>query len=321
MSDIQSASIIARGLKKQFGGKPVLRDLALTIAPGAIFGLFGPSGSGKSTCIHLCCGHLRPDGGSLRVLGEEPTRFTRATRRRIGYAAQQFTLSPDLTVAANVAFAAGLYGIPEWRSRTHVRAALELLDLWEAYHLRARTLSGGMRRRLTLAAALVHRPDLLFADEPTANLDPILRGRIWQHFRERASGGATLLIATHYIDEAEYCDRIGLMYDGALIAEGRPSELRREAFGGDLIDVVVAGRTPAYISELANVAGVRRTESTPDRALRLVADDGQRAIPQLMEALQASGAEVQSVAPYQPTFDEVFVRLIQRYQRAQREEA
>ncbi len=321
MSDGQNASIVAQGLQKQFGGKPVLRDLALTIRPGAIFGLFGPSGSGKSTCIHLCCGHLRPDGGSLRVLGEEPARFTRATRRRIGYAAQGFTLSPDLTAAANVAFAAGLYGIPEWRSGPHVRAALELVDLWEARKTRARSLSGGMRRRLTLAAALVHRPDLLFADEPTANLDPILRGRIWGHFRERATAGATLLITTQYIDEAEYCDRIGLMYDGALIAEGRPAELRRAAFGGDLIDVVIADRSPGYLSELARVDGVRQTESTPGRALRLVADDAQRAIPQLLEALQAGGAAVQSVAPYQPTFDEVFVRLIQRYQAAQREGA
>lgn len=321
MSDGQNASIVAQGLKKQFGNKPVLRDLALSIAPGAIFGLFGPSGSGKSTCIHLCCGHLRPDGGTLRVLGEEPARFTRATRRRIGYAAQQFTLSPDLTAAANVSFTAGLYGIPEWRSQAHVRAALELVDLWEARTTRARSLSGGMRRRLTLAAALVHRPDLLFADEPTANLDPILRGRIWQHFRERAASGATLLITTQYIDEAEYCDRIGLMYDGALIAEGRPSELRREAFGGDLIDVVIADRSPGYLTELERIDGVRQTESPPDRALRLVADDAQRAIPQLIEALEAGGAVVQSVAPYQPTFDEVFVRLIQRYQAAQREEA
>lgn len=218
MSDENTASMYAEGLQKQFGGTPVLRDFLLSVHAGAIFGLFGPSGSGKSTCIHLCCGHLRPDGGTLRVLGEEPDRFSRAARRRIGYAAQQFTLSPDLTAAANVAFAAGLYGIPEWRAAPHVRAALELVDLGEAYATRARSLSGGMRRRLSLAAALVHRPDLLFADEPTANLDPILRGRIWQHFRERATAGATLLITTQYIDEAKYCDRIGLMYDGSLIA-------------------------------------------------------------------------------------------------------
>jgi ABC-2 type transport system ATP-binding protein len=317
----QRASIKAEGLRKQFGGKTVLRDLALAVAPGTIFGLFGPSGSGKSTCIHLCCGHLRPDGGSLHVLGEEPARFSRATRRRIGYAAQQFTLSPDLTAAANVAFAAGLYGIPEWRSAPYVRAALELVDLWEAHKVRARSLSGGMRRRLSLAAALVHRPDLLFADEPTANLDPILRGRIWEHFRSRAAAGATLLITTQYIDEAEYCDRIGLMYDGALIAEGRPRELRRAAFGGELIDVVVADPTAGFLQQLEGVDGVRQTEGSLDRALRFVADDAQQAIPRLMQALQSGGARVQSVAPYQPTFDEVFVRLIQRHNTAHGEEA
>ncbi|HMQ31466.1 MAG TPA: ABC transporter ATP-binding protein [Chloroflexaceae bacterium] len=321
MSDQGTASIVAEGLRKQLGGKPVLRDLELEVAPGAIFGLFGPSGSGKSTCIHLCCGHLRPDGGSLRVLGEEPARFSRATRRRIGYAAQQFTLSPDLTAAANVAFAAGLYGVPEWRSGPLVKTALELVDLWEARRVRARSLSGGMRRRLTLAAAIAHGPDLLFADEPTANLDPILRGRIWEHFRARAREGATLLITTQYIDEAEYCDRIGLMYDGALIAEGRPAELRRQAFGGDLVDVMVAGPSPSYLAGLAGVEGVRQTESAPDRAMRLVADDAQRAIPQLLQALQGAGAEVQSVAPYQPSFDEVFVRLIERHRAARAEGA
>lgn len=192
MIDGQSASILAHGLQKQFGGKLVLRDFSLSVAPGAIFGLFGPSGSGKSTCIHLCCGHLRPDGGSLRVLGEEPARFTRAT----------------------------------------------------------------------------------------------------------------LLITTQYIDEAEYCDRIGLMYDGALITEGRPSELRREAFGGDLVDVVVADPSARYLKSLGGLKGVRQTDGSPDRAVRLVADDAQRAIPRLLETLRRAGAEVQSVAPYQPSFDE-----------------
>lgn len=319
MVDQQILSISAEGLKKQFDGKTVLHNLSLAVTPGMIFGLFGPSGSGKSTCIHLCCGHLRPDAGRLRVLGEEPVWFSSETRRRIGYAAQQFTLSPDLTTHANVAFAAGLYGLPEWRSGPHVRAALELVELWDARAVRARTLSGGMRRRLTLAAALVHRPDLLFADEPTANLDPILRGRIWQEFRQRSAAGTTLMITTQYIDEAEYCDRIGLMYRGTLIAEGHPGELRRMAFGGDLIDVVVAERSPAYMEGISKVSGVRAAEVSPDRAVRLVAEDAQRAIPQLLQALQRSGAEVHSVAPYQPTFDEVFVRLIERHQAAGRE--
>lgn len=321
MSDKQMPSIVAERLRKQFAGKEVLHNLSLSITQGSIFGLFGPSGSGKSTCIHLCCGHLRPDGGWLRVLGEEPIWFTSETQRRIGYAAQQFTLSLDLTTAANVSFVAGLYGIPEWQSGPHVRAVLELLELWEARNMRARTLSGGMRRRLTLASALVHNPDLLFADEPTANLDPILRGRVWQEFRRRAADGATLMITTQYIDEAEYCDRIGLMYRGTLIAEGHPAELRRLAFGGDLIDVVVGDQTPGYLAGLSKIAGVRRTETSPDRALRLVADDAQRAIPQLLQALQTSGAEVHSVAAYQPTFDEVFVRLIKRHQATHGEEA
>ncbi len=161
---------------------------------------------------------------------------------------------------------------------------------------------------------LVHDPDLLLADEPTANLDPILRARLWGHFRQRSDTGRTLLITTQYIDEAEYCDRVGLMYGGALIAEGRPEALRRQAFGGDLIDITVEQPSSAYVHTLAGVAGVHAAEEPPDRSLRVTVDDAQRAIPHLISVLEASGAGVRSIAPYRPTFDEVFIRLIRQHQ-------
>ncbi len=305
--------IAARGLQKRFGDNVVLRDLALEVAYGEIFGLIGPSGSGKSTTIHLLCGHLRPSAGEVVVLGQTPLRFTTAIQRRIGYMPQGFVLYDDLTVEQNVAFAAGLYGLSEWRCRARIRETLELVQLWEARKQSARSVSGGMRRRIALTAALVHDPEVLFVDEPTANLDPILRARLWEHFRALRERGRTLLVTTQYVDEAEYCDRVGLMYDGALIAVGQPLGLRRQAFGGDIVEIGVEQPSPAYLVALAAVPGVRATEERADGTLRATVEDADRAIPALLDALAAAGATIRAVAPYQPTFDEVFIKLIEQH--------
>lgn len=305
--------IDAGGVAKQFGKTTVLNDLSLQVRAGEIFGLIGPSGSGKTTTVHLCCGHLRPNAGALTVLGEQPTAFTPATRRRIGYMPQNFILYPDLTVEQNVAFAAGLYGMAEWQCRDRIRETLELVELWDARSRVVRAASGGMQRRTALAAALVHDPELLFADEPTANLDPILRARLWAHFRAMCDRGHTLLITTQYIDEAEYCNRVGLMYGGALIAVGTPADLRRQAWGGDIVDIVVERPSPRYAAAVAELSGVRSTDSARAESLRVTVDHARRAIPALLDALERSGAQVREVAQYRPTFDEVFIRLIAQH--------
>ncbi len=307
------AVIDARGLRKKFGSRVVLRDLSLRVHVGEIFGLIGPSGSGKTTMIHLLCGHLRPDGGTVTVLGEQPTAFTVAARRQIGYMPQNFILYPDLTVKQNVGFAAGLYGLGEWRSRGKIRATLELVELWDARRRTARQISGGMQRRLALATALVHDPDLLFADEPTANLDPILRAKLWAHFRTMSAAGRTLLLTTQYIDEAEHCDRVGLMFDGALIAEGHPETLRQRAFGGDIVDMVLDRPAPLCVEATKAVEGVRETKVVGADALRVTVEDAKRGIPALIDAVEDAGAAVRSVTQARPTFDEVFIRLIEQH--------
>jgi len=305
-----------RDVGKDFGGTTVLRDLALQVTAGEIFGLIGPSGSGKSTTIHLLCGHLRPDRGTVSVMGETPIGFSTATRRRIGYMPQSFILYPDLTVAQNVGFAAGLYGMPERRYSQRIRATLELVELWEARDRAARAVSGGMRRRISLAAALVHGPDLLFADEPTANLDPILRAKLWRHFRELSDGGRTFLVTTQYIDEAEHCDRVGLMFDGSLIAEGRQYGKYRVQALQRIVEIAIAQPSLLYAGIVARLAGVRSADLPPDKPLRVTVDDAQTAIPVLLEALERAGAAVRSVQPFRQTFDEVFIRLIEQYGRA-----
>lgn len=304
-------TIDACGLTKSFGGMDVLRGLTLQIAPGEIFGLIGPSGSGKSTAVQLLCGHLRPSSGTATVLGEPPATFSAAARRRIGYLSQNFSLSLDLTVEQNIAFVAGLYGITP--RAAPVRAALELTELWEARNRLVRQTSGGMQRRVALAAAIVHDPDLLFADEPTANLDPILRTHLWKNFRARAQRGGTLLITTQYIDEAEYCDRVGLMYDGTLIAQGHPEELRRRAFGGDIVEIVLNSTNLPDAASLASLSGIRMVEAPLDQPLRVTVADAEAAIPLLLETLAVAQIPVRSVRHYRPTFDDVFIRLIELY--------
>jgi len=302
--------IDAQDVHKHFGASPVLSNLSLQVRAGEIFGLIGPSGSGKTTTIHLLCGHLRPTQGTVLVLGEEPSTFSKAARQAIGYMPQSFILFPDLTVTQNVAFAAGLYGINEWRNRDRIAAVLDLVELTPARKRTARALSGGMQRRLALAAALVHDPTLLFVDEPTANLDPILRAKLWTHFRSLATRGRTLLVTTQYIDEAEYCDRVGLMYNGALIAEGQPEALRHQAFGGDQVDIIVDRLPQGGIDVLLQVAEVRAVEEVQTHRLRVTVDRAERAITGLLDALQATGVAVQSIGQFRPTFDQVFIRLI-----------
>lgn len=226
---------------------------------------------------------------------------------------QNFILYPDLTIKQNIAFAAGLYGLNEWSHRAQIQATLELVELWAARSRTARAISGGMQRRLALAAALVHAPDLLFADEPTANLDPILRAKLWRHFRSLCEHGHTLVITTQYIDEAEYCDRVGLMFDGALIADGRPAALRRNAFGGDMIDVLLvqpAGEALTTLKHIPDVIGVQMLHT---HGIRVTVAEAAQAIPLLLDVLEAAGLTVRSITQERPTFDEVFIRLIEQH--------
>src|SRR5438874_1261928 len=191
---------------RRFGDLQAVSGVSLDVPEGAILGLIGPSGSGKTTVVRMLTGVLAPTTGRLCVLGEEPRRFHRKTRERIGYMPQHFVLYPDLTVEENISFVASLFGLLWRRRRRRVRQALELVELWDVRRRRASQLSGGMQRRLELAWALVPEPALLGLDEPTAGNDPVLRQTIWEEFRRLRSAGRTLFVTTQYVGEAEYCD-------------------------------------------------------------------------------------------------------------------
>ncbi len=233
------AIIEARNLTKRFGKEQVLKGLDLAVEEGEIFGLIGPSGSGKSTFLRTLTGYLSPSEGEVEVFGRAPTAFSAEERRRVGFMPQSFVLYGQLSVLQNLNFVAGLYGLGFGERRRRVREALEFVELWEHRRKAASNVSGGMQRRLQLAAAIVHEPELLFVDEPTASLDPILRRRFWEEFRQLREAGRTLFVTTQYVGEAELCDRVGLLAGGKLVAVGTPEELRRRAFGGELVEVAL----------------------------------------------------------------------------------
>jgi ABC-2 type transport system ATP-binding protein len=302
--------IVAEGAAKDYGEGVGVRDLQFAIPAGELLGVIGPSGAGKTTTIRLLTGALEATAGRVRVLGEDPRRFRRATRERIGYMPQLFTLYADLTARENVDFVASLFGLLWPRRRRRVRQVLELVQLWDARGRRAGDLSGGMQRRLELATALVHEPELLFLDEPTAGIDPLLRRTVWDELHRLKDAGRTLILTTQYLAEAEECDRVALIADGRLVALDTPEGLRRSAVGGDLLEVETAA--PFDPAALAGRAGIRDVVSRGLRSFRVTADDGAAVLPDIGDLVEAAGGEVTAASEIRPTFDEVFAALVAR---------
>jgi ABC-2 type transport system ATP-binding protein len=304
------APVILRGAGRDFGEGVGVADLDLVVPPGTILGIVGPSGAGKTTTIRLITGALDPTTGEVRVLGEDPRRFRRGTRERIGYMPQLFSLYPDLTADENVDFVASLFGMLLPRRRRRVRDVLELVRLWDARGRRAGQLSGGMQRRLELASALVHEPELLLLDEPTAGIDPILRRAIWEELDRLKAQGRTLLVTTQYVTEAEGCDAVALITGGRLVDLGSPSELRRRAAGGDLLEAET--EAPFDPAPLVGRDGVLEARSIGARTFRLVVDDAGTTTPGLDDLVAAAGGRLVTAREVHLTFDEVFATLVER---------
>ena len=302
--------IALSGVTRRFDELLAVDHVTLSVARGTILGLIGPSGSGKTTTIRTVTGSLAPTGGTVRVLGEDPTRFRASTRERIGYMPQHCVLYPDLTASENVDFVAALFGMLYPRRRRRVREVLQLVELWDARGRRASRLSGGMQRRLELACAMVHEPDLLLLDEPTAGIDPILRQAVWGELHRLRDDGRTLLVTTQYVGEAEHCDRVALIGGGRLVALGTPDDLRRQALGGDLLWVeteeAVDPRT------LPSIEGVDSIRQHGPRELMLVTVDAGETSPRVVDAFSRRGITVTTTREERPSFDEIFVRLLEQ---------
>jgi ABC-2 type transport system ATP-binding protein len=311
-AELAPADVIValRDVSRTFEDRVVLSGIDLTVPPGTILGIIGPSGAGKTTTIRLVTGALRPTTGEISVLGREPARFRRSDRERIGYRPQDFRLYGDLTAGENIDFVASLFGMLWRRRRRRVREVLRIVDLWDARGRQAGKLSGGMQRRLALACALVHEPELIILDEPTAGIDPLLRGSIWEELHRLRDAGRTLLVTTQHVSEADECDAVAMIVGGQVIALAPPDELRRSATNGDLLDIETARMFDG--SALLETAGVRDVSQDGPRHFRVVVDDAGVSTPVVVEAIKAAGGEVESAREHRLSFDEIFAVLVAR---------
>jgi ABC-2 type transport system ATP-binding protein len=301
-----------QNLTKMFGKDIAVQNLNLHVPPGTIFGFIGPSGCGKTTTVRLLTGFYRPTSGAVTVLGKDPANFSKSDREKIGYLIQQFVLYPELTVWENLNFAASFYGVGLFRGR-RLNKLLKLVELADEKGKLARDLSGGMKRRLSLAATMVHNPQLLFLDEPTAGIDPILRQKFWDYFKEIQAEGHTLFITTQYVGEAAYCDLVGVMYEGRLLMIETPAELHRKAYGGDVVGIKTAeGMNFEQRHQLEGLPFAHgKVKVIDEKENAVIVDEASTAIPSLMEWCQANNLTVETIEKKSASFDDVFVKIIE----------
>jgi ABC-2 type transport system ATP-binding protein len=313
MREVPGVSVEARALARTFkGGVEAVRGIDLEVATGEIFGFLGPNGAGKTTTVRMLCTLLPPTTGEARVAGLDVLSQGAAVRRRIGVALQEIGLDPVQTGRELLELQCGLYGILGAAARTRTNELLELVGLTEAADRRTQTYSGGMKRRLDLASALVHSPEVLFLDEPTTGLDPASRLTVWDEVRRINAGGTTVFLTTQYMEEADrLCERLAIIDDGRIVAEGTPERLKAE-MGHDVVSVTLDGAdaeaTRAAIGELP---GLERVVAEPE-ALHLYLEDGAGSVAEIVRRLDREQLTVGAISVARPSLDDVFLQATGR---------
>ncbi len=293
-------------LTKKFGDFTAVDQVSFTVSRGEIMGYLGPNGSGKTTTIRMLLGLLRPSSGQGKVLGLDIDAEAEAIRPRVGYMSQKFSLYDDLTVRENLAFYAGVYGVRQMPQR--IDAVLAQIGLSAQQNERVKGLSTGWRQRLALGVSLTHQPTLLFLDEPTSGVDPRARRAFWDLIYDLAEQGTTIFVTTHYMDEAEYCHQLGIMYRGQLLAMGTPDALKADTLRGSIWDVTVTPLMPALLA-FDDLPGVTRVNLAGDH-LRVETVGEPAQAEQIRSHLQQKGfGPDTAVFPADPTLEDVFITL------------
>jgi ABC-2 type transport system ATP-binding protein len=309
----QQLAIETNALSRTFkGGIEAVKGVDLAVERGEIFGFLGPNGAGKTTTVRMLCTLLPPTGGTAKVAGIDVTKDAAGIRRRIGVALQEIGLDPLQTGRELLELQCGLYGIPRKQVRSRADELLTLVGLTDAASRRIKTYSGGMKRRLDLASALVHSPEVLFLDEPTTGLDPASRITVWEEVRRINGTGTTVFLTTQYLEEADQlCDRLAIIDGGRIVAEGTPEELKG-AMGHDVVSITLGKADPEKTrAVLAALRGVEKVVDS-EGGLAIYVDNGAAAIPTLMRELDAQGIAVGSVSVSRPSLDDVFLQATGR---------
>jgi len=305
-------AVEVESLLKRFGDFIAVNGISFSVAPGEVFGFLGPNGAGKSTTIRMLCGLLSPDGGRGTVGGLDIATQAEQIKANIGYMSQRFSLYDDLTVEENLDLYAGIYGVPPARRSVRKDRAVEMAGLQRHRRTQTRDLAGGWKQRLALGCAVLHAPRILFLDEPTSGVDPLSRRRFWDLIAEFAADGVTIFVTTHYMDEAEYCDRLALIYHGDMIAHGSPVQLKSEH--ASHLHELRCGRSEEALELLAEWPEVR--DPALFGASLHFTPSGTVDQAGLLAKLRAAGIDDAVISPIAPTLEDVFVELIEADNRA-----
>jgi ABC-2 type transport system ATP-binding protein len=302
-------AITVRGLVKHFGKVRALDGVDLDVPSGTVLGLLGPNGAGKTTLVRVLTTLLTPDSGTASVAGLDVREDAAALRHRIGLAGQYAAIDENLTGLENLTMVGRLYGFPRAQAKRRGRELLDRFELDEAGGRQASTYSGGMRRRLDLAAALVAKPEVLFLDEPTTGLDPQNRANLWDHIRALRDRGTTVFLTTHYLEEADVlCDQLVIMDHGQIVAKGTPRDLKRQVAGDSVVITVKDDDTARRAVQLLGEETSVREATAEDDQVRLYVEDSSAALAQLLRLLDREGIGLRSMSVSEPTLDDVFLR-------------
>ena len=311
MSDNRETSeyaVTVENLEKRFGDFQAVNKVSFQVKQGEIFGFLGPNGAGKSTTIRMLCGILAPTAGKANVIGFDVFREAEQIKSHIGYMSQKFSLYEDLTVEENIDFYSGIYRIPKEDKKTRKDWVIKMSGLEEHRSSLTAILPGGWRQRLALGCALLHKPPVIFLDEPTSGVDPISRRNFWDLIYQLAAEGVTVFVTTHYMDEAEYCDRLAMIYRGELVAIGTPDELKIRYMNADILNLECPD--PFKMLQVVTGISVIKEAALFGRGLHLTVEDSQAAMPVIVTALQAQKADYTRLEKIRPSLEDVFIAII-----------
>jgi ABC-2 type transport system ATP-binding protein len=308
-------AVSVRDLEKKFGTFTAVNRINFEVKEGEIFGFLGPNGAGKSTTIRMLCGIISPTSGSGTVGGYDILKEQHKIKEHIGYMSQRFSLYNDLTIKENIEFYSGIYKIPQSEKKKCLEETLHTAGLEGMESNLTATLAGGWKQRLALGCALLHKPRIIFLDEPTSGVDPITRANFWGIIKELAADGVTVFVTTHYMDEAENCNRMVLIYKGTIIAGGTPEEMKTRCMAGEVLEIRITN-SQDWLSMISKIDGVKEA-ALFGATIHTVVYDSKKTIPLIERSLRGEKASDFSVRKIMPSLEDVFVSSIENYDRTE----